>query len=222
MYGSLENFPLRQVNFVKTRTSVLKAVTRLLKKKTIDEITVDEICKITKISRGTFFNYFPHKDYVFYYYLKIFTIKIAQRIKLWEPDISFRDQLTQIYIWFSEESQYPGFVSAFIKYLLDEGEFKNDVKLTVAEFVYFFNGIEGEKEYVYYNGLTIEDIIQDLCSQAKANGEIPLDIDASKLGKVFLAFLLVPFIADKTSKTEVLQEELFNIILDIALDREIS
>lgn len=218
MYGSLENFPLRQINFVKTRTTVLKAVIHLLKEKRFEEITVDEICQTTQISRGTFFNYFPSKEYIFYYYLRIFTIKITQRIKHWDEEISFRKQLEQLYIWFDEESQYPEFTSAYIKYLLDDGPMKDDVKLTAAEFVYFFTDINDEKAYAYYNNLTILDIIKDLIDNANEKEKFPQKLDPTIAPYILLSMLLSPFIIYKMSNNQLSALEVFNIILDDTLE----
>ncbi len=212
MYGSLEEFPLRQIKFVKTRTSVLKATRNLLKEKKFEDITIDEICQHSQISRGTFFNYFPQKDFIFYYYLRIFTIKIAKRIENWDEDLSFIDQLNDIYRWFTEESQYPGFVSSYISYLLESNP-DNDMKLTVAEFVYFFTGIEDEQAYAYYNNLSIEGIIRDLYRQAKAKGEVRMDIQDEYGAKLFLSFLIVPFITHQSLGTKTDPKELLEIIL---------
>lgn len=213
MYGSLEDFPLRQIKFVRTRTSVLKVTTNLLKERSFDEITVDEICQKSQISRGTFFNYFPQKDFIFYYYLRIFTIKIAKRMENWDKNITFREKLENIYKWFDEESQYPNFIKSYIHCLLESNK-DNDMKLTEAEFVYFFTGIEEEKAYLYYNNLTIAGIIRDLCKQAKAQGEIPKEIGEDKMAKVFLALLLAPFITHNVLETDTKPEELLEIILD--------
>ena len=213
MYGSLEDFPLRQIKFVKTRTSVLKATTNLLKEKDFEQITIDEICQKSQISRGTFFNYFPQKNFIFYYYMRIFTIKIAKRMENWDKNISFREKLECISIWFDEESQYPNFISSYIHYLLDNEE-TNDMKLTAAEFVYFFTGIEDEKAYIYYNNLSIEGIIRELCKQAKEKGELSQSIDDDKVAKMFLSFLLGPFITHKILETHTEPRELFGIILD--------
>ncbi|HHX62750.1 MAG TPA: TetR/AcrR family transcriptional regulator [Epulopiscium sp.] len=212
MYGSLEDFPLRQIKFVRTRNSVLKATTNLLKEKTFDEITVDEICLKSQISRGTFFNYFPQKSHIFYYYMRIFTIKIMQRIRHWDKDMRFREQMEHIYTWFDEESQYPNFVKSYIYYLLEDGSSQNTMKLTEAEFVYFFTGIEDD--YQYYNNITITGIIKDLCMTAKEKGELPFNIDDDKLAKVFLAFLVGPFITHKGLEGNVNPRELFDVILD--------
>ena len=213
MYGSLESFPLRQIKFVKTRNSVLKATTHLLKEKSFDDITVDEICQRSQISRGTFFNYFPQKSHIFYYYIRIFTIKIMQRIRNWDESMSFREQMEDLHTWFDEESQYPDFVQSYIYYLLEDGS-NNNIKLTEAEFVYFFTGIEGEDEYQYYNNVTIIGVIKDLCIKAKAKGELPSNIDNDKIAKVFLAFLVGPFITHKGLEDNVKPRELFDMILD--------
>lgn len=213
MYGSLEDFPLRQVKFVRTRTSVLKTTTNLLKERSFDEITVDEICQKSQISRGTFFNYFPQKDFIFYYYLRIFTIKIAKRMENWDENISFREKLENIYKWFDEESQYPNFIKAYIHCLLESNK-DNDMKLTEAEFVYFFTGIENEEAYSFYNNLTIGGIIRDLCKEGKAKGEIPKEIEVDKMAKVLLALLVAPFITYRVLETDTKPEKLLEIILD--------
>lgn len=213
MYGSLEEFPLRQIKFVKTRTSILKATTNLLKEKNFDQITIDEICQKSQISRGTFFNYFPQKDYIFYYYLRVFTIKISKRMENWAKDISFRQQLEHLYTWFDEESQYPNFIKSYIYYLL-ENEKNNDMKLTAAEFVYFFTGIEDDQAYLYYNDLTIEAIIMDLCEKAKVKGEISKELEDDQLAKILLALLVAPFITHQVLESNTKPEELLAIILD--------
>lgn len=217
MYGSLEGFPLRQIKFVKTRNSVLKATIYLLKEKSFDEITIDEICQRSQISRGTFFNYFSQKSHIFYYYMRIFTIKIMQRMQYWEKDLTFREQMDYIYTWFDEESQFPNFVSSYIYYLLEDGSSKNNIKLTEAEFVYFFTGIETQEDYNYYNNLTVEGIIKALCVKAKEKGELSAAISDDQGAKVFLALLVGPFITHKGLEPYVEPKELFNLILDIFL-----
>lgn len=213
MYGSLKDFPLRQIKFVKTRTSVLKATTKLLKEKDFEQITIDDICQRSQISRGTFFNYFPQKNYIFYYYLRIFTIKVAKRMENWDEGMGFREQIETIFRWFDEESQYPNFVSSYVQYLLNH-EKDHDMKLTAAEFVYFFTGIEDEEAYLYYNNLTIEKMIKDLCKKARIKGELTDQIEDEQMAKVILAFLVAPFITHKMLDDEVKPEDLLKVMLD--------
>lgn len=195
MYESLENFPLRKINFVKTRTTILKAVSHLLKEKDFSSITVDEICQRAQISRGTFFNYFSTKDHVFHYYLRIFTVRVALRIKEWPQDMSFKDKISEIYKWFNEETQYSRFVDGYISFLLSVGEENNEMKLTDAEFVYFFNGIE-EDEYVYYNSLTLKGIFEGICKEAKEKQAITINADTNEVANLFVGVLVASYITD--------------------------
>ncbi|MDF2878693.1 MAG: TetR/AcrR family transcriptional regulator [Clostridia bacterium] len=201
LYQSLESFPLRKINFVKTRTTILKAVTTLLKQEEYSAITVDEICQKAQISRGTFFNYFSTKDHIFQYYLRIFTIKIALRIKLWDVDMSFEDKLKELYAWVSEEKQYARFLDSYINVILNAGEESNEMKLIDAEFVYFFNGIE-EEEYVYYNSLTMGKIFEQLCKEAQRSGEITLQKSSKELSALCTAVISAAYVADTLNKDE--------------------
>lgn len=212
MYESLDDFPLRQIKFVRTRDAVLKATMALLKEKEFDEVTVDEICQKSHISRGTFFNYFPQKSHIFYYYIRIFTIKIMRRIDHWEKDMTFREQIDCIYKWLNEESKYPDFINAYIYYLLEDGSNNNHMKLTKAEFVYFFTGIEDNLEY--YNNLSIADIMKSLCIEAKKRGELAQDVDDDEMAKVLMAFLLGPFITHQVLGSDTNPKALLDVILD--------
>lgn len=149
--------------------------------------------------------------------MRIFTIKIMQRMQYWEKDLTFREQMDYIYTWFDEESQFPNFVSSYIYYLLEDGSSKNNIKLTEAEFVYFFTGIETQEDYNYYNNLTVEGIIKALCVKAKEKGELSAAISDDQGAKVFLALLVGPFITHKGLEPYVEPKELFNLILDIFL-----
>ncbi len=196
MYQSLENFSLRKINFVKTRTTILKAVTNLLKQEEFSSITVDEICQKAQISRGTFFNYFCTKDHIFHYYLRIFTIKIALRIKLWDKNMTFEEKLKDLYTWFSEDKQYIRFLDSYINMVLNVGEEANEMKLIDAEFVYFFNGIE-ENEYVYYNSLTMGKIFEKLCKEAVEKGEITIKKPSEELAALCAGVISATYVADK-------------------------
>lgn len=208
MYQSLENFSLRKINFVKTRTTILKTVTNLLKQEEFSNITVDEICQKAQISRGTFFNYFSTKDHIFHYYLRIFTIKIALRIKLWDDAKSFEDQLDEMYGWLSQDKQYVRFLESYINMLLSVGEQANEIKLIDAEFVYFFNGIE-EDEYPYYNQLTLGKIFEELCTKAQQKGEITIEANPKELAALYAGIITASYLSDRLN-TQKHHLEVFN------------
>ncbi|OON98945.1 MAG: TetR family transcriptional regulator [Epulopiscium sp. Nele67-Bin004] len=195
MYESLDSFPLRKINFVKTRTTILNAVSHLLKEKNFAEITVDEICQRAQISRGTFFNYFSTKEHVFHYYLRIFTIRIALRAKELKSGLSFKEQLNSFYGWLTDDSQYAKFIDSYISFLLNVGEDKNEMKLTDAEFVYFFNNIN-EDEYTAYNELTLQQIFADICTKANDKSEVKISASAEELGNLLSGVIIASYVTD--------------------------
>lgn len=198
MYQSLENFSLRKINYVKTRTTILKTTANLLKQKEFSDITVDEICQRAQISRGTFFNYFSTKEHIFHYFIRIFTIKIALRMKKWDDKMGFEDKLDTIYEWFLEEKQYTKFISSYINFILTVGEEANEMKLIDAEFVYFFGNIK-EEEYAYYNDLTLNKLFIQICKEGKEKGEITLPYDEKELSSLVVGIITGSYLSDHIS-----------------------
>lgn len=195
MYQSLENFSLRKINYVKTRTTILKTTANLLKQKEFTDITVDEICQKAQISRGTFFNYFSTKEHIFHYFMRIFTIKIALRMQKWDEHMTFEEKLNTIYKWFLEEKQYDQFMSNYINFILSIGEEANEMKLIDAEFVYFFGNLK-EEDYAYYNELTLNKLFKEMCKEAKEKGEITLDYDEQELSNLVVGEITGAYLSD--------------------------
>ena len=201
MYQSLENFSLRKINYVKTRTTILKTTANLLKEKEFADITVDEICQKAQISRGTFFNYFSTKEHIFHYFMRIFTIRIALRMQQWDENMSFEEKLNTIYRWFLEEKQYSKFIGSYINFILTVGEEANEMKLIDAEFVYFFGDLK-EEDYPYYNELTINKLFMEMCKEAKEKGEITLKYDEKELSSLVVGEITGAYLSDHISAEE--------------------
>lgn len=199
MYQSLENFSLRKINYVKTRTTILKTTACLLKQKEFSDITVDEICQKAQISRGTFFNYFSTKEHIFHYFIRIFTIKIALRMEKWSEDMSFEEKLQTIYDWFIEERQYTNLIGSYINFILTVGEQANEMKLIDAEFVYFFGNIKEDK-YAYYNELTLSKLFAEVCEKGKEQGDITLPYDKNELSSLVVGGIAAAYLSDHMSK----------------------
>lgn len=201
MYQSLENFSLRKINYVKTRTTILKTTANLLKQKEFADITVDEICQKAQISRGTFFNYFSTKEHIFHYFIRIFTIKIALRMQKWDDSMTFEEKLNTIYKWFLEEKQYSKFISSYINFILTVGEEANEMKLIDAEFVYFYGNVK-EEDYAYYNELTLNKLFKQMCKEAKEKGEITLDYNETELSSLVVGEITGAYLSDHISAEE--------------------
>ena len=195
MYESLDRFSLRKINYVKTRTTILKTCAQLLKEKTFATITVDEICQKAQISRGTFFNYFPTKEHIFHYFIKIFTVKVALGINKWSDDMKFTDKINKIYQTCVEEKEYTDFLGSYINFLLTVGEENNEMTLIDAEFAYFFKEIN-EIDFERYNNLTLGDLLGEICEEAKRKGEITMTGSKKELSAMAIGVITGAYISD--------------------------
>lgn len=211
MYEVLSHFTLRKINFVKTRTTILNSVKHLLEHEDFGDITVDEICQKAQISRGTFFNYFSTKEHIFNYFLRIFTIKLTLKMHKWDENESFKSKLDQIYTWFKEEREYPKFLDSYSSFLLTVGEEANEMKLTDAEFVFFFPEIK-ESDYEMYNNLTFQKIFEGICEIARAKDEIKFVASKEELGNIVSGILVASHTTDHLNN-EVNHLDIFYKIL---------
>ena len=57
----------RQRKKEETKDRIFKAAFGLFKRQGVEATTIDEICEKADVAKGTFFNYFPHKEAVFGY-----------------------------------------------------------------------------------------------------------------------------------------------------------
>lgn len=68
---------IRAKKSAKIKLDILIASTQLLGKKSFRELYVEEICEKAGVSKVTFFKYFPQKDDVLLYYLRIWCLDRA-------------------------------------------------------------------------------------------------------------------------------------------------
>ncbi len=68
---------LREKKFARVRLAILSAVLRLTKERSLADISVREICELAQVAPATFFNYFPSKEDVLVYYMRLWSIPIT-------------------------------------------------------------------------------------------------------------------------------------------------
>ncbi len=63
-----------------TKERIVKAAMRLFKHRGFEATTVDEIAEQADVAKGTFFNYFPHKEAVFSYLAETWVAEAEKKI----------------------------------------------------------------------------------------------------------------------------------------------
>jgi AcrR family transcriptional regulator len=70
---------LRERKFARTKLALLRAAVDRLREKSLDQITVKELCEAAEVSEATFFNYFPRKDDLLHYFIQLWTVEVTLR-----------------------------------------------------------------------------------------------------------------------------------------------
>jgi AcrR family transcriptional regulator len=71
-----QQISLRERKFAKTKLALLQAALDRMKTKRLSDITVKELCEEVQVSEATFFNYFPKKEDLLHYFIKIWTLEV--------------------------------------------------------------------------------------------------------------------------------------------------
>jgi AcrR family transcriptional regulator len=109
---------LRKEKAARLKVQVLEHTLKLIGKKAFDDIYVEDICEKVKISKVTFFKYFPQKEDVLLYHFRIWclgrSVDLTQKPKEGMQGVYFLlDKL-------SEECElHPGLMLSLIGYLAD-------------------------------------------------------------------------------------------------------
>lgn len=109
---------LRKEKAARLKIQILDTTIKLIGKKPFEDLFVDDLCAKVKISKVTFFKYFPQKEDILLYYFRVWCLDRAVEIKN-KP----KEGLQGIYYLsdkLSEECEnHPGLMLSLIGYLAD-------------------------------------------------------------------------------------------------------
>jgi AcrR family transcriptional regulator len=109
---------LRKEKAARLKVQVLEHTLKLIGKKAYDDIYVEDICEKVKISKVTFFKYFPQKEDVLLYHFRIWclgrSVELRQKPKEGMQGVYYLlDKLSE------ECENHPGLMLSLIGYLSD-------------------------------------------------------------------------------------------------------
>ena len=72
---------LRERKYARTKLALLRTAIEKLRDKPLGDITVKELCEEVQICEATFFNYFPKKDDLLHYFIRIWTLEVTLKAR---------------------------------------------------------------------------------------------------------------------------------------------
>lgn len=203
---------LREKKAAHIKLGLLMAAAKRMLNKSLEEISVKELCDDLMISEGTFFNYFPKKTDLLIYYVQLWSVEVSWRVT---HEFNFKTQLEYIKEIFriTSEKFREGFnimKEIIALFAVSEPSYEM-IKLTKAELVQAFPE--------FYDIDTVEPLpfyqtFRPFLTEAIERGELPEETDLKivELGLWSIFFgvpLLIPI-----EKVEMISY-LYMIQLDI-------
>jgi AcrR family transcriptional regulator len=109
---------LRKEKAARLKVQVLEHTLKLIGKKAFDDIYVEDICEKVKISKVTFFKYFPQKEDVLLYHFRIWCL--ARCVEFRQKPKEGMQAVYHLLDKLSEECEaHPGLMLSLIGYLAD-------------------------------------------------------------------------------------------------------
>ncbi|NUM42141.1 MAG: TetR/AcrR family transcriptional regulator [Leptospiraceae bacterium] len=183
----MSHFTVREIKYAKSRLRLLHSLIKELKNKPASEIKIKDLCKKAEISEPSFYNYFPQKDDIFFYFVGLWSIELflySQKSK------SGLDSIYQFFSYTGKTSElHPYLMKELLAYqaradILSRSKFVQPV--TDAEKTITFGSVDGIEKI---SGDGLRTLIFQSLKKAVDDGELPratnLDEVSMAVGGIF-------------------------------------
>lgn len=184
---SEKDFSLREKKYAKTKIALASAFIERMKTAKFSDISIKEVCESAEVSEGTFFNYFPQKIDVVFYYQQIVSLKISWQIRqLWEMKTS-RELIEMMFDLIAEKIEQPYLFYEIISLFTGERKRPEGMELTPAEKFFAHPDYAGIDEVPVEH---LEEIFLALVTEAVRKGELKTDIKPADVALTLMAILV--------------------------------
>lgn len=173
---------IREKKSAKIKLQVLRVTLELVGKKSFKELYVDQICEEVKISKVTFFKYFPQKEDILLYYYRVWCLENIVTISKKPEGI---DRVKAVFESMAiTYDKYPGLILSLISYLTSH---------TRPPAPFPFKPIERELQFpeigniLEYELLSLPQMLEKYLLEAVFLNQIQKNRDTKELSHLFLS-----------------------------------
>ncbi|MBL3658368.1 TetR/AcrR family transcriptional regulator [Fulvivirga sediminis] len=176
---------LRERKSAKIKLDILIASKQLVGKGSFAELYVDDICEKAGVSKVTFFKYFPQKDDVLLYYLRIWCLERAVDLHH-----SPKEGLEAVYFLFDQMAdtidRNPGLILSLISYYMGLNRPPSPFPLRAVERQLLY---PNEESLSKIEILSIPQMMEKFVLEAIFHKEITAMSDTTELANLFVSIL---------------------------------
>jgi len=184
---SEKDFSLREKKYAKTKITLANAFIERMKTSKFSDISIKEICESAEVSEGTFFNYFPQKIDVVFYYQQMVSLKISWQIRQYWETKSFKELIELIFDLIAEQIEQPYLFYEIISLFTSERKRPEGMALTPAEKFFAHPDYAGIDEVPVQH---LEEIFLTLVTEAVGKAEFKTDIKPADVVLTLMAILI--------------------------------
>lgn len=192
----LQDLPLRQRKQAQTRLALLHAVlARLDGTRTLEDINVRELCAEASISEASFFNYFPKKTDLLEYFIRLWSLELAWRVRHELADKTAREAIEAIFTSTARQSgEHPGVMAEIIAFQARQTE-PEGMELELADRLAAYPDRPGIEDVP---AIGLDGLLPQLIARAIDRGELPASTDrTAALLALTSVFFGVPLILQR-------------------------
>lgn len=169
-----QHFPLRERKHAKTKVALTMAFVERLKSARLDDISIKEVCDSVEVSEGTFYNYFPAKIDLIYYYQQLMDLKIiweTQRRAKKDSPLQCIDVMFDVLV---QQIKHPYLLYELISIFVGQKVRPQHIDIPRAERLYAFPNCKGIEDI---HIMSLEDFLYKNLAEAAKQEELPKKVD---------------------------------------------
>jgi len=174
-----KKLPLREIKKARSKIAIFKAAFELIGEKPFKEVKVEDICRKAEVSTVTFFKFFPQKEDLLIYFMRLWLAERLIELKL-QPKRGIAAIRHLFQTVASGAGRKPGLMLSLIGYLSEVNMHPNMPLLSEAEIQILFSGRE---EHVEAEAPHLGDLFSRFIEEAKEDGDIPEHVPTDDLVK---------------------------------------
>ncbi|HNX91366.1 MAG TPA: TetR/AcrR family transcriptional regulator [Candidatus Omnitrophota bacterium] len=194
MTESNKNGSLRAMKYARTKIAVMNAFIARLREKSFDDISIQEICREAEISEGTFFNYFPAKIDIIYYYSFMMFLKIEWCACQEIPEGKYLSRINTAFEKLAEEMNSPNMLYQLVALMITQKNRPSKISISSIERELVFPNCNGINDMPL---LFIDEFLNEQLNEALANKELPKNIEIEDMQISLISILGGTLLATK-------------------------
>ncbi len=176
---NIEDQPLRQRKYARTKLALLEAFTARLGTQTYEAVRIKDLCAAADISEASFFNYFQRKEDLLDYFIQVWSLSVGWHARKVLAEHGALAAIEDVFVRTAADiSQHPRVMAEIVVFQARRETPHAPSDLTLAERLLAYPALEGI-ESVPARGL--DAIFPELIGAAKTLGQLPADADGDFL-----------------------------------------